>query len=73
MTKYAQPILFFYCYACKDYELKTCPHFAEQKARFAERRKAEAAQDSQDKEEGPAEGLENRARSAAALMVDHRR
>jgi hypothetical protein len=23
MTKYAQPILFFCCYTCKDYELKT--------------------------------------------------
>jgi hypothetical protein len=43
MAKYAQKILFFYCYTCKDYELKTSPHFRSQKARFARRRKAEAA------------------------------
>ena len=38
----AQPILHFYCYICKDYELKTSPHFEEQKRKFAARRKAEA-------------------------------
>jgi hypothetical protein len=38
--KPAQKIIFFYCYTCKDYELKTSPHFRSQKARFARRRKA---------------------------------
>ncbi len=42
-TKYAQKIIFFYCYQCKDYELKTSPHYRSQKARFARRRKAEKA------------------------------
>jgi hypothetical protein len=32
----------FYCYICKDYELKTSLHFAAQKRKFAARRKAEA-------------------------------
>ena len=40
--KHAQKILHFYCYTCKDYELKTSPHFKEQQAKFAARRKAEA-------------------------------
>jgi hypothetical protein len=40
-TKHAQKIIFFYCYTCKDYELKTSPHYRSQKARFARRRKAE--------------------------------
>ena len=35
-------ILHFYCHTCKDYELKTRPHYRAQKARFAKRRKAEA-------------------------------
>lgn len=34
-------ILHFYCYTCKDYELKASPHYGAQKARFAKRRKAE--------------------------------
>jgi hypothetical protein len=42
-TKHAQKIIFFYCYTCKEYELKTSPHFRSQKARFARRRKAEKA------------------------------
>ena len=41
-TKHAQKIIFFYCYSCKDYELKTSPHFNKQQARFRARRKAEA-------------------------------
>ncbi|MFZ0886824.1 MAG: hypothetical protein WA005_00085 [Candidatus Binataceae bacterium] len=41
-ARYAQPILFFYCYTRKDYELKTSPHFAAQKRKFARRRKADA-------------------------------
>jgi hypothetical protein len=41
MAKYAQKILFFFCYICKDYELKTSPHYRSQKRRFAKRRKAE--------------------------------
>jgi hypothetical protein len=32
-------ILHFYCYTCKDYELKTSPHYRAQKQRFARRRK----------------------------------
>lgn len=55
-TKYAQPILFFYCYTCKDYELKTSPHFAEQKARFAERRRVEAAKAKKPKKQGQRKG-----------------
>ena len=40
MAKYAQPILFFFCRRCADYHEKTHPHFAEQQARSAERKKA---------------------------------
>jgi hypothetical protein len=40
---YAQKILHFYCYTCKDYELKTSPHYRSQKRRFARRRQAEKA------------------------------
>jgi hypothetical protein len=43
MALYAQPILFFYCYTCKDYELKTSPHYRAQKQRFARRRRKEKA------------------------------
>jgi hypothetical protein len=39
MSKYAQKILHFYCYTCKDYELKTSTHYSAQKERFAKRRK----------------------------------
>jgi len=35
-------IVHFYCYICKEYELKTSPHYRAQRARFARRRKAEA-------------------------------
>jgi hypothetical protein len=41
--KPAQKIVFFYCYTCKDYELKTSSHYRAQKQRFARRRKAEKA------------------------------
>jgi hypothetical protein len=41
MSKYAQKILHFYCYTCKDYELKTSPHYRAQKERFALRKKKE--------------------------------
>ncbi len=37
--KPAQKIIFFYCYTCKDYELKTSPHYRAQKQRFARRKK----------------------------------
>jgi hypothetical protein len=40
--KPAQKIIFFYCYTCKDYELKTSLHYRAQKQRFARRRKAES-------------------------------
>jgi hypothetical protein len=36
MAKPAQKILFFYCYQCKDYELKTSPHYRNQECRFAQ-------------------------------------
>jgi len=35
-------IIHFYCYTCKDYELKTSLHYRAQRARLAKRRKAEA-------------------------------
>ncbi len=35
-------IIHFHCYTCKDYELKTTPHFAAQKRKFATRRNAGA-------------------------------
>jgi len=41
MSKYAQPILYFFCYTCKDYELKTSLHYRAQKQRFARRRRKE--------------------------------
>jgi hypothetical protein len=41
MSRYAQKILHFYCYTCKDYELKTSPHYRAQKQRFARRRRKE--------------------------------
>jgi hypothetical protein len=40
--KKAKKVLHFYCYICKDYELKTSSHFLEQKRKFEARRKAEA-------------------------------
>jgi hypothetical protein len=45
MSKIAEAkkkILHFYCYTCKDYELKTSPHYRAQKQRFARRRNVEA-------------------------------
>jgi hypothetical protein len=38
---YAQKILHFYYYTCKDYELKTSAHYRAQKQRFARRRRKE--------------------------------
>jgi hypothetical protein len=38
----ARKLIHFCCYTCKEYELKTGPHFRAQKAKFARRRKAEA-------------------------------
>lgn len=49
MGKYARPILFFYCYTCKDYEPKTSSHYIAQQARFAARREAEKAKEQQPK------------------------
>ncbi len=37
-------IIHFYCYTCKDYELKTSPHYRAQRARFAKRRKRDNAE-----------------------------
>jgi hypothetical protein len=51
MAKYAQKILHFYCYTCRDYELKTSPHYRAQKQRFARRRKAEQAAKQQSSEQ----------------------
>lgn len=42
--KAAKKIIHFYCFKCKDYELKTSPHYRAQKQRFARRRKAERAE-----------------------------
>ncbi len=47
MAKYAQKILHFYCFKCKAYELKTSPHYRNQKRKFARRRKAEQAEAAQ--------------------------
>lgn len=47
MAQYAQKILHFYCFKCKGYELKTSPHFRNQKRRLARRRKAEQSQPAQ--------------------------
>jgi len=40
---------FTYCSTCKDYELKTSPHYRAPKTRFARRRKAEADKGQADK------------------------
>jgi hypothetical protein len=50
-SPYAQKILHFYCYTCKDYELKTSPHYRNQKRRIARRRKKEATQMSQSEQD----------------------
>jgi hypothetical protein len=47
MSRYAQKILHFYCFKCKAYELKTSPHYRNQKRKFARRRKAEQAEAAQ--------------------------
>jgi hypothetical protein len=38
-SPYAQKILHFYCYQCRDYELKTSPHYRAQKQRLSRRAK----------------------------------
>src|ERR1700722_1852931 len=43
MSKYAQPILFFFCRPCGDYHKKTHPHYAAMKRRAAERKARQAA------------------------------
>jgi hypothetical protein len=42
-AKPAQKIRFFYCYECRAYEIKTSPHYRNQKRRFMRRKKAEKA------------------------------
>jgi hypothetical protein len=42
-AKYAQPILFFFCHRCRDYEEKTSPHYKAQKQRAYRRRKKKEA------------------------------
>ncbi|MGH8011566.1 MAG: hypothetical protein ACREQ4_03565 [Candidatus Binataceae bacterium] len=39
-SRYAQPILYFFCRPCGEYHEKTHPHYAEAQARAAERSKA---------------------------------
>jgi hypothetical protein len=39
MAKYAQPILFFFCRPCREYHLKTHPHYRAMKRRKLKRRK----------------------------------
>jgi hypothetical protein len=41
MGRYVQKILHFYGFKCKAYEVKTSPHYRNQKRRLARRRKAE--------------------------------
>jgi len=53
-AKPAQKILFFYCYRCQDYELKTSPHYRSQKRRFTRRRKANRLASTTKSDEGPA-------------------
>jgi len=48
MSTYAQKILHFYCFKCKGYELKTSPHYRQQKQRFAQRRRRERASEQQE-------------------------
>jgi hypothetical protein len=38
----AQRILFFYCYRCREYELKTSPHYRSLKRKIARRKAAKA-------------------------------
>jgi hypothetical protein len=49
MAKCAQSTLFFYCYACNDYEPKTSSHYAVQQSRFAAGREAEKTNPQQPK------------------------
>jgi hypothetical protein len=56
MTKYAQPILFFFCRPCGDYHEKTHPHYAEQRARAEARRIAKSAKASKAKKQGQRKG-----------------
>ena len=44
-SKFAQKITHFYCRPCGEYHPKTHPHYAEQQARAAERRKAKAKEE----------------------------
>ncbi len=39
MSKYGQPIVFFFCRPCADYHHKTHPHYRAMKRRKAKRRK----------------------------------
>jgi sRNA-binding protein len=55
-TKYAQPILFFFCRPCGDYHSKTHPHYAEQLARAKARRIAKAAKVQEAKKKGQRKG-----------------
>jgi hypothetical protein len=43
MSKYAQPILFFFCRPCGEYHEKTHPHYREMLDRKARRAKEKAA------------------------------
>jgi hypothetical protein len=43
-TKYAQPILFFFCRPCGEYHEKTHPHYRAMKRRKAKRAKEKATQ-----------------------------
>jgi hypothetical protein len=54
MAKYAQPILYFFCRPCGQYELKTHPHYRAQKQRAYRRRKKKetAAAEQQPQQQG---------------------
>jgi|GEM_PF-1777413 len=48
---YAQQILYFFCYECRADELKSSPHYRNQKRYFARGRKAEQTQTAQQQTE----------------------
>jgi hypothetical protein len=50
MGKPAQEILFFYCYRCCEYELKTSPHYRSLKRKIARRKAAKARKASEAQE-----------------------
>jgi hypothetical protein len=52
MSKYAQPILFFFCRPGGEYHERTHPHYRAMKRRKVKRAKEKAAQAEQQTEQG---------------------